>query len=319
MNPAAQAIHRSQAGFLGTAWLRRLNIRGVQHIDNKTFITAVALHLGLPLAAFEGLRCSCGTLLSASSGPLHIQSCSQFAKLPRSETFQHAFDSVIMDVDEEGQVRIAGARRENGVQSACAPYAHAPELRADGNPAIDPLTGLPRLRAIIPDRVVSNFRDDKIGLSGRYIIDTIVVAPECGRHVRQAATKNLAAADRAYAEKYHTYAAHLKPGDVLLPVVCETWGGLHSSVEERLRKWADHLHKVTGEGVLDDREGSLSAAFLAVWRMRLSVALLHGRVQLVNAALAKLEGVPARSQLLAYKICHPWGFVQEAGRLGRRF
>lgn len=325
-DPVARAIHRSQAGFLGTAWFQRLNVGGPQHIDNKSFVTAVALHLGLPIAAFEGLRCPCGAALTASSGPLHIQSCCQFAKLPRSETFQHAFDSIIMDVGaESGGCRIAGALRKDGVQSACAPYAHVVEQRADGTgPAIDPATGVARTRAIIPDRVVSEFHDDKIGTSGRYIIDTVVVAPECDTYTQNgsatgSANKDLAAANRAYSEKYKTYSGHLKPGDRLLPVACETWGGLHEVVEKRLRKWADFLFKESHEAVLDDREGSLSAAYLAVWRMRLSVALLHGRVQLVTAALAKIEGVPARTQLHAYRISHPWGFVREAGRLRRRW
>lgn len=318
----ARAIHRSQAGFLGTAWFQRLNVGGPQHIDNKTFVTAVALHLCLPIAAFEGLRCPCGAPLTASSGPLHIQSCCQFAKLPRSETFQHAFDSIILDVgSESGGVRIAGAQRKDGVQVACAPYAHAPVLRPDNTPAIDPLTGVARTRAIIPDRVVSEFRDDKVGPSGRYIIDTVVVAPECSSHIENgSANSDLAAAKSAYAEKYKTYSGHLKTGDILLPVACETWGGLHEVVEKRLREWADFLFKVSGgEAVFDDREGSLSAAYLAVWRMRLSAALLHGRVQLVTAALAKIEGVPARTQLLAHRISHPWGFVREAGRLRRRW
>ena len=195
-----------------------------------------------------------------------------------------------------------------------------PVLRADGTPATDPVTGAAVTRAIIPDRVVSEFRDDQIGTSWRYIIDTVVVAPECSSHIQKgSANTDLAAANAAYADKYKTYAGHLKNGDRLLPVACETWGGLHEVVEKRLRKWADFLFKESKEALLDDREGSLSAAYLAVWRMRLSVALLHGRVQLVTAALAKVEGVSARSQLLAHSISHPWGFVREAGRLQRRF
>ena len=57
---------------------------------------------------------------------------------------------------------------------------------------------------------------------------------------------------------------------------------------------------------------------MMVWRMRLSVALLHGRVNLVHAAVAKLHGVPARTNTAAHRISHPLGFVRALGRFGRR-
>ena len=57
---------------------------------------------------------------------------------------------------------------------------------------------------------------------------------------------------------------------------------------------------------------------MMVWRMRLSVALLHGRVNLVHAAVAKLHGAPARTNTAAHRISHPLGFVRALGRFGRR-
>ena len=48
----------------------------------------------------------------------------------------------------------------------------------------------------------------------------------------------LAAAARTHARKYQVYTPVLKQHDVLLAVVCESWGGVHGSVLERLRKWA---------------------------------------------------------------------------------
>jgi hypothetical protein len=316
-DPVAQAIHRSQAGYLGMAWFQRLNVPGEQRITNTTFTTAVALHLGLPLSAFEGLVCKCGKHLTAATGPLHIQGCNQYAKLPRSETLQDAFDSVLQDVCKD--VRIEGARSKSGEQRRCGVYADVPLLRPDGSPQLDPLTGVPRTKAIVPDRVVRNFHDDQLGASGRYIIDTVVVAPEAdSAHLHANAAQDLAAAKRAYATKYDTYAGHLQAHDVLLPVAAESWGGLHTTVLKRLRKWAVFLRKETHAAVLEERGDSLSAAYMAAWRMRLSVALLHGRVNCVAAAVDKLHGVPARTSTAAYRLSHPLGFVLQLGRSGRR-
>jgi len=144
------ARHHSQTGYLGMVWFQRLNQPGAHHISSAAFCTAVALHLGLPIAAFEGLTCGCGTCLTAASGPLHIVSCNQFAKLARSETFQHAFDSIIYDVCPDA--RIEGAKPARGQQRQCGTYASVPVVRG-GAPVLDTATGLPALRAVIPDRV----------------------------------------------------------------------------------------------------------------------------------------------------------------------
>jgi hypothetical protein len=311
----SRAIHRSQAGYLGMAWFQRRNIPGEQCITNATFLTAVALHLQLPVADFGGRTCNCGSGLTATSGPVHIQGCVHYAKLPRSETFQTAFDSVMLDVCK--LARIEGARTISGDQRRCGVYADKPQLRPDGTPVLHPTTGVPLSEAIIPDRVVRNFHDDQMGPSGRYIIDTVVVAPEAdAAHLSAAASTSLAAANRAYAKKYHRYAGFLQPRDILLPVAAESWGGLHESVLKRMRKWAVYLRRETKCAVLTDRGESLSAAYLAVWRMRLSVALLHGRVDYVTGALSKLDGVPARSATVANGLCTPLGLVQRMGRLG---
>ena len=313
---AAQAIHHSQAGYLGGAWFQRLNGPGPHRVDNATFLTAMALHFQLPISAFEGLRCGCGCVLKAATGAAHIQSCTQFNKLARHETLQDAFDSIIQQVD--ANVRIEGQRYANGTQRRCAPYADVPVLRPDGTQAVDPITGVGLTKAVIPDRVVRNFSDGILGQSGRYIVDTCVPAPEVASHVRAAAKTPLAAANKAYAGKYAAYAPHLQQHDALLAVVAETWGGLHPAVLLKLRKWATHLKEQTGSAVLANRGDSLSASYMSAWRMRLSVALLHGRVNLVHAAVDKLHGAPARTNTAAYRISHPLGFVRELGRLGRR-
>jgi hypothetical protein len=312
--PVILAKHRSQAGTLGMQWFQRLNHPGAHHISNEAFTTAVALHLSLPIAAFEGLTCGCGVALTGDSGPLHIVSCNQFAKLPRSETFQHAFDSIIQEVCKD--VRIEGAKRANGQQTPCAPYATVPMVDAAGHPVLD-AAGVQKLKDIIPDRVVRQMLDDQIGPSGRYIIDTAIPSPEAASHRDAAAKMDLAAAGKTYARKYAIYTPVLKPHDVLLPVVCESWGGLHPTTEERLKAWAKYIDRQVPTTYRDIPSDTLNPQIMGIWRMRLSCALLLGRVGLVFSALDKLAGVPARSSTLAYRIAHPLYRAQEFGRLRR--
>jgi hypothetical protein len=274
---------------------------------------AVTLHLSLPVAAFEGLTCGCGKLLTAESGPLHCVCCNQNNKLPRSETFQHAFDSIIFDVDRNA--RIEGAKAANGKQTRCRPYATVPVVDAAGQPALDG-NGLPRMRDIIPDRVVRSMEDDQLGPSGRYIVDTAIPSPEAASHVAAASVVPLAAAAKTYARKYAIYTPVLQGNDRLLAVVCESWGGLHEGVRDRLREWAKRLDNAAPATDRVDRE-SLSPQISEIWRGRLSCALLLGRVNLVFSALDKLAGVPARSSTLAYRISHPYVRAQELGRLRR--
>jgi hypothetical protein len=176
--------------------------------------------------------------------------------------------------------------------------------------------GLPLLRSVIPDRVVRQMLDDQLGPSGRYVIDTAIPSPEASHHAGAAASAALAAAQRTYARKFAIYTPLLQPHDVLLAVVCESWGGLHPGVRERLSKWSRFLERDSSVGDRIDGD-SLSPQILQIWRMRLSCALLLGRVNLVFSALDKLQGVPARSSSHAYRISHPFVRAQEFGRLRR--
>ena len=120
---------------------------------------------------------------------------------------------------------------------------------------------------------------------------------------------------RTYARKYAIYTPVLQPQDKLLAVVCESWGGLHEGVRDRLRAWAKYVDRQAPGGDRVDCD-CLSPQIIEIWRMRLSVALLLGRVGLVFSALDKLAGVPARTSTLAHRISHPFSRVQELGRLG---
>jgi hypothetical protein len=308
------AKHRSQAGYLGMAWFQRLNHRqGAHHVSCEAFVMGVALHLSLPVAAFDGLTCGCGKKLTAASGPLHIVSCNQFAKLPRSETFQHAFDSIIYDVCKDA--RIEGVKRANGKQTQCASYATVPVLDRNGNPKLD-ADGVPKLKDIIPDRVVRNMLDHQIGPSGAYIIDTAIASPEAAHHIKGAkgsAATDLAAANTTWKRKEKIYTPVLKQNHILLPVVCESWGGLHTGVLKILRAWARYLDLQAPATDREVESDCLSPQIIAIWRMRLSCALLLGRVGLVFSALDKLAGVPARTSTLGHKISHPLYRIQELG------
>ena len=300
---------RSQAGFLGTAWFRRLNDYDVYHISNKDFITATAIHLFLPLRSFDGVTCGCGHAMSGCEAMRHINSCSKYDKLERSETFQHAVDSIMFEVQPSASIE--GAKPLHGEQKRCAAYATFPVVTTAGQPVLDPITGTQRMKNIYPDRVVRNFSDDLVNAGGRYVVDTIVIAPDSDTHAAAAALKPLAAAEHAYATKFRTYNEHLKDGDKLLAVVCETNGGLHDSVKQRLVKWA----KLLEDENIGAHPGSIrfTTSKISVWQRRLSAALLHGRLHLVQKALNKLAGIPSRSRTFAYRLSHSVQFARELG------
>ena len=224
---------------------------------------------------------------------------------------------VLLDVCPNAAIE--GAKPAHGTQRRCAPYGSVPVL-AHGQPVID-AAGQPKWKDVVPDRVVRGFVDDQVGPSGRYIIDTMVAAADVPSVADAAAKKPLVAAARAYVTKINTYTPVMKSGDVLLPVVCETHGGLHDCVKKRLLAWAKLVRQadntMEAAGLL--RAGTFTPSLMALWQRRLSVALLHARVNLVDSAMDKLRGVPARSNTLAYRISHPARFVQEFGRLGGRF
>ena len=300
---------RSQAGFLGTAWFRRRNDNDNYYISNQDLITATAIQLFLPLRDFDGVTCECGHVMSGEGAMRHINSCTKYNKLDRSETFQHAVDSIMFEV--QPSTSIEGAKPLHGEQKRCAAYATVPIVTTAGQPVLDPVTGTQRMKNIYPDRVVRNFNDDLVSAGGRYIVDTIVIAPDSDTHAAAAALKPLAAAEHAYASKFRTYNEHLKDGDKMLAVVCETNGGLHDSVKQRLVKWA----KLLEDENVGAHTGSarFTSSKISVWQRRLSTALLHGRLQLVQKALNKLAGIPARSRTIAYRLSHPVQFARELG------
>lgn len=304
------AKHHSQCGWLGTAWFQRLNIHDRHFVSNECFLSAVALHLSLPIAAFEGCSCTCGLPggLTPSSAPRHIVGCNAFAKLPRSETFQTAFDAIIWEMCPSAYIE--GSQPAHGSTPRCVSYASVPVTRF-GVPVIDAATGLQAVREVIPDRVVRNFSDHQMGTSGRYVIDTVIPSPEVAEFLdmqgglSSSRTPGLAA-QSGYAQKFATYNNLLKPGDRLLAVSVESWGAVHDSIRDLLTAWAKALRQA-GEAVCGPpaaERDTIARDILQCWRMHLSVALMHGRVDYLHAARLKVSGQkgPARSASAANEI-----------------
>lgn len=298
---------RSQAGFLGTAWFRRLNYTDNNQITGTDFTTAIAIHLSLPLRSLDGTTCGCSYILNADNAVKHINACNKYAKLDRSETFQTAFDSIMQEVYPSASIE--GTKPLHGGQKRCAAYASIPVTNSTGATVMDPTTGLPKMKTIIPDRVVRGFCDDLVKNGGRYIVDTVIVTPDLSSYAADAAKTPLSAAANAFALKYRTYNEHLKQGDKLLAVVCETYGGLHDSIKTRLIKWADLIKKAGTSGTTE-----FGNSLISMWQRRLSTALLRGRVQLVYNAIDKIAGVPARTNTAAFRITHPVQIARELGR-----
>lgn len=321
-NPAEAAKFLSQQGWLGIAWFRSLNRpRTPEYIDSAAFQLAVALHLSLPIAAFPTQPCTCGFGLSASSGPLHIAGCNQFSKDERSETFGDAFDSIMYDVSASAWIE--GARPRSGPHRRCAAYATIPATNSTGAPVLDAITGQQKLRDIIPDRVVGGLTDSAVGASGHYVVDYTLVSPECATYCQgsgKAATEPLFTAKKAHVRKEHIYLPHLQPGDSLLAVAVEVWGGIHPSVHEKLRSWARMMGEDAIAPAADaERAGRTETArVLRVMQIRLSLALLRSRLVYVQGACRKLRGTVSRSQSAAYSIAHPVTQAQILGSLGGR-
>ena len=107
------------------------------------------------------------------------------------------------------------------------------------------------------------------------------------------------AAQAGYAQKYATYVHLLKPGDRLLAVPAESWGALHGSALELLERWAKALRQEGADacGPPTTAQDTIARDILQIWKMRLSVALMHGRVDYVMSAARKVQGIrgPART------------------------
>jgi hypothetical protein len=130
----------------------------------------------------------------------------------------------------------------------------------------------------------------------------------------------VAAAQASYARKYATYSHLLKPGDRLLAVSAESWGAVHRAVLELLERWAKALRQEGADacGPPTAAQDTIARDNLQIWKMLLSVALMHGRVDYALAAGRKVQGIrgPARSAAEAneLRVGNP---IQRAHELGK--
>jgi hypothetical protein len=128
------------------------------------------------------------------------------------------------------------------------------------------------------------------------------------------------AAQAGYAEKFATYAHLLKPRDRLLAVSVESWGTVHGGLIELLEKWARALRQAGADAVGPPTaaQDTIVRNILQIWKMRLSVALMHGRVDYALRAGLKVQGIrgPPRpsTQANALRVGSP---VQRALHLGK--
>ena len=86
-------------------WLEALP-RGDTELSRQAYLIALSIMLHLPLAAFGGRTCLCGTPLTAATGGDHVGRCNRFYKTGPHNIIGNAFDSVLRSVP--GQVVIVG-------------------------------------------------------------------------------------------------------------------------------------------------------------------------------------------------------------------
>ena len=256
----------SVRGYLGTAWMQPTN-SGEYRLSNRDVSTAVLLHLNLPLLQFQGASCACGRSLDPSATFAHFESCNRVSKAQRSESFGTAFDDVMISAG--GTVTRAQAGLAGGGPGP-GPYATSA--------FVDAITGELSFRDIYFDRYVSNLPQ----LIGRGTVDYVISDPQCTSYSvqGQAATVPLWAAGKAHEQKLLHYGPHMKPGDTIMPVSVEVWGGVHEFVHKLLVAWVGSGESAShAEGASANR--GRRAQVLCAWQRHLSFGLLRGRLGIV--------------------------------------
>ena len=260
----ACARHLSQCGWLGTAWLRVLPRRDTA-IDSTTYLLNLAMFLGLAVAGFGGRQCQCGEVLSAETGVGHANRCIHHEKRTRHDTVGRGFDAVVRTIcpssvwlgEGSEAPAIGTVQREEWVDGRRQLVEHA----------------------VRPDRTGSGMPGDPP--TQRRHVDFKVVDP-CGlsftRRAGGSAETPLLAAEDMHARTVRHYSA---PGlvastDVVMPVVVEVYGGLHTSVREQLWRWV-----LAAQGGHVQRAAQMMCLIQQEW----SLWLLRARVGHVRTAM----------------------------------
>jgi hypothetical protein len=297
-----RATHLSQAGLLGTAWMRALPRRG-DEIDAGDFRLGLAFFLGVAIAGFAGARCKCGATLTAVDGAAHVNRCTNHHNTTvRHNDFGKGWCKAIRTI-HPGSWPMPG---EDGIVDCGTRTVWM--RQADGTQA-------PVTKGVFPDRMLSGMPGDGPGV--RWLLDFRITDAGKGAAAAAAAAADAVAAGRqprpylpatvpnhaaaaAHAEKLSFYSGvQLREGDIVLPVAVELHGGLlegyitspdgerRASAWERMRLWA----RARCQGDTQRTE-----TLLWVCRRELSLTLFRARVGHLRRALERLGGWAARAE-----------------------
>lgn len=256
----------SQRGWAGTAWLHAPNT-GAYKLSNDATSYAVALHLGLPIRAFNGAVCPCGHIFEAHLIDRHAASCNRFPKSRRHEFLGEAIDDIYTSVK-------ATVERAEGAVGGIGPAPYGTTYSAAGEP-----------QHVFADRYITNIPGMP---TVRLVTDHTVVDPQTATYAGRAATEKVYAARVAAEVKERLYTPLLQVGDQLLVPAAETHGGIHPAFRSALGKLAG--------ATLEDAQGGESAnrgrrtQLLRAWQILLAMQLLRGRLDLLQRVRMKVYG-----------------------------
>ena len=294
------AAHRSQCGWLGTAWLRApCNIRAGTRLDSQTFTRA--LHLTLGLGVLEAPHMPCpgrpdGLLLT----PANAFSSFLGGSVANKNRFHYEVGCGVKTIAESmpGQVQVQTevpdtphtCQHERGVAPSSANSAPA--------------------GGFVMDFVVQGVASIGCTLN----IDVTVSNPASQTYAARASKTSNYTAGKAHAAKVAKMQKFMPPTQLLLPMAFEAFGGCTTEladgrgVLETMKKWAlDKARAVTGlreetSTVAKRRVLQRRDLILRGWQAALSVALARGRARIVADLLAAcgraLQG-PRLRRLLA--------------------
>lgn len=261
-------------------WLDLLPSKARGHrIEHDTYVSALALMLGLPFAGFEGTRCECGAHLDAESGEQHAAACKRFEKTTRHNTFgKRTAEAVVCSLPPKGRGKVVKGLPLDEKDGLSLGF-HT-RTKRDGTLVT---------KEVFPD---TSFR----GLAGKSPawtghIDYTVVDPRAKKYRIHAAKQPLHAANKAHRHKQRLYTSPQlqRPNQEVFIIAAELFGGLAKPSDDLLRGWA---REFTPQGA-----GHLRAshALLRAWRLEMALGLLEARVGAVYAAQAKLRASGLRA------------------------
>ena len=228
-------------GFLATSWLTTMPWK--QRIESADLRVALLLYLGLPdnMLASGAVPCNCGSTLATDSvvALQHISGCNRHCKTFAHDIFGRGptgpFSTVLTSMGGGALV----AFEQSGYPAAGCKM----DLVARGVP----------------------------GYGGALAIDYTLTNPTNQATLNNASLVPLYCANEAHKDKIAHYQPLMPAGDVFVPIAVELYGGVHASVVDTLRSWAERLAQggAAKPGVI-----------LGLLRQSFSLSLMRARVEL---------------------------------------